>query len=175
MKNLLLIAAALCCAPALAQDAAVKKAIQAKYTVFGQSAMKRDFAKMYSICAPDFQWISAKGKPTTVQEVQKAAAEALTPLPPLTGASTTISGLKVKGDTATLENLTNLVVEGPPDEKGKRLKMELQVSSSDTWKKVGGDWKWSMAKEKSIKRLMNGVEFGKPAAPTAPAKPKGKG
>jgi hypothetical protein len=181
MRTFFITTAVLAAATAAsAQDAAVKKAIDAKYAVFCQSAIKRDFAKMYSICAPGFQWVDTKGRASNAQQVQKAAADALTPLPPLTSAKTTIKGLKVKGDTATLENTTSLMVQGPPDEKGKRLTLELRVESSDTWKKNGSDWQWAAAKEKSLKRLMNGVEFGTPSSakqplPGAPPKPKGKG
>jgi ketosteroid isomerase-like protein len=183
----ILFAAALCAAitlPASAQDAAVRRTLDANYTKFIDHMKKKDTKAIVAMSTKDFTWKQVTGKVLNLTQAEAAMKEQLTNMPPITGFKNTITSLKLKGDTAVASTNSMIRMEGK-DPQGKTHLIEIYGSSIDTWKKIGADWKMHRVEDLSQKVKVDGKELPavgssaplKPATPnpnfTMPA-PKGK-
>lgn len=128
-----------------------KTAFQARYDSYRAAMAAKDSAKLGAILAPGFEMIDiqgnthdASGIATLMERMPAAMTE---------NSKTTVLEATVTGDSAAVkQELAATMVRPGPD--GNEMKMEMSVTSNDTWVKSGDTWllKASIQKDLVVKR-----------------------
>ena len=128
-----------------------KTAFQARYDSYRAAMAAKDSAKLGAILAPGFEMTDiqgnthdASGIATLMERMPAAMTE---------NSKTTVLEATVTGDSAAVkQELAATMVRPGPD--GNEMKMEMSVTSNDTWVKSGDTWllKASIQKDLVVKR-----------------------
>ena len=142
-------------AVAIAGSAAAQEdpnaAFHARYDSYRAAMAAKDSAKVSAILAPGFQMTDIQGNThdasgiATLMERMPAAMSQ--------NSKTTVLEVTVTGDSAAVKQvLAAAMVRPGPD--GNEMKMEMSVTSNDTWVKSGDAWllKASVQKDLVVKR-----------------------
>ena len=155
----LVITALVLCSPVLAQDAAVKKAIQAQYEKEALGLAKKDAKAMLSINTSDYTTTDDKGKTTTMAELKDQITQ-LFGMMQSAKVATKIEKLTLKGDTATvIASDSSTVTLLNPQTKAKSV-LTGTSRNEDTWIKQKGTWLRQKNKVLSHKDLVDGKPIG---------------
>jgi hypothetical protein len=132
MKQRFFVVAALAvfASPTLAQDA--QKAIQAQYDKRSAAALKKDVEGSLAINAPEFVSIGLKGDKRTMAQLKPQLTQVFASIQSYT-ITTKITKCTVKGDSATIKTLDNVVISG-------KNTQESEATSEDLWFKKNGQW-----------------------------------
>jgi ketosteroid isomerase-like protein len=123
----------------LADDAAVRKALQARYEQFSAAFKRKDVKAVLALGTPDFTWKLADGRVLNARASEKAMQEQLGEVKAVHSMTTRIDKLQVEGLTATVWT-TGTVQATVAGEAGKTHKLVSTGKSKDVWVNKGGKW-----------------------------------
>jgi ketosteroid isomerase-like protein len=159
--------------------ATVKKQIDAGISKMLAAFKKHDIKGVMAIAADDYEGVDETGKKVNKAQMEKQMKQYMAETQKINSMAETVSGLKVKGNTATGKTTFNLDAvitdsQGMMGPKGKTHAMKVEEYDNVTWTKSGG--KWLISKESPAgppKMELDGKAFNPMApAPHKPAKPK---
>lgn len=158
---------------ASADDAAVKKALDAKYDAFGKAFLAKKADVIGKMTTPDFTYTPFGQKAMNAKQTIALLKQQMAMLPSEGGTVTTkITKLTVKGNTAVAETTGEMTMKMTDPQKNDHT-MVAKGTSVDTWRKVGSDWKMCKIVEKSSEMTIDGQKFD-PTAPGGGAPPSGE-
>jgi ketosteroid isomerase-like protein len=128
---------------AYAQDAAVRKEIEAQYVLLAQAAEKGDLDAFAKMMRPDFKHVDLLGKEATKDQW---FAELQTTFGGIEGlkATPTVSAVTVTGEVVV--PVVSIKMTGTMMQDGKSVPVEISLAYRDTWEKAADGWKWKQAK-----------------------------
>jgi ketosteroid isomerase-like protein len=153
-------------AVARADDAAVKKALQANYDAFNKAFVAKDANAVAKMAAPGFTSKGPDGKVKTAEQSLAGIKMQMFMAPRGSKVTTTITKLSVKGDKATADSALILTATVTETDK-KEHKLFVRANSRDTWTKIGNDWKILLREEQAQVIMRDGKKFDR----TGGAKP----
>lgn len=128
-----------------------KAVFQAKYDSYRTAMAAKDSAAVNAILAPGFQMTDIQGNTHDASGI--ATMMERMPAAMTQNAKTTVLEATISGDTAAIkQELAATMVRPGPD--GNDMKMEMSVTSNDTWVKSGDAWllKATFQKDLVVKR-----------------------
>jgi ketosteroid isomerase-like protein len=151
-----------CGLPALADDAAVRRQIEAQMAKFQQAFRRKDLAGMRAITTPDFTIKSMTGRVSTHKEADAALTLELRSLRSIPEWTLKIEKLVVKGDVATAIVSEHMVAR-IADSTGAEHADASFGRMRETWVRTSGGWRYKHAEQISSKAgpaNMNFVPLG---------------
>jgi hypothetical protein len=161
--------------PVLADDAAVRRELEARYAELAQALKAKDstalqqFAERWT--TPDFVSNGPRGTQTR-QQMLDQLKDAKEPWEPSSVVHLTITKLTVEGDRAIalIEYHGEGTVKNPRftgDASGKPHTLVERGTGRDTWVKTDMGWKGKLHEELSATYMLDGKPFTPPAPPPA--------
>ncbi len=143
---------------AKADDAAsAKKAIQAMYTKVEAAAEKRDLKGMMVHLAPDYKETGPDGVTEKLPAI-RAKIERLMQSVKSIRVSASIDKLTLKGNEATVIGKSVITLIGFNQRAHKDIKIVVEETNEEQWKKKDGLWLESSVKSISYKQTIDGKE-----------------
>ncbi len=169
--TLLLLLLAAAAVPALAQDGALRKELQAAYDKMAAGIAKKDIKPMIGYLAADFSNEGPDGQKQGREELEAEFTGYMKMVTRVDQVSLKIRKLEVNGDQAVADVAMKLRVQmndanGDFGEKGKAHRLEMDSVEQETW--VKGDQGWKIRASKSLpggKFLVDGKPLGPSGAP----------
>ena len=141
-----------------ADDAAVKKALQAKYDAFVKAFIAKDVATIEKMGAPGFTSNGPDGKVMDAKASLAMLKKEVQQTPPGATGKFTVTSVSVKGDKATATTKGVMSMKQMGQDK-KMHTMVMESTSQDKWVKIGGDWKILAYREKPGSMTMDGKKM----------------
>ena len=128
-------------APAHADEAATRKALDSQYAKISQAYKTKTLKPLQDVTSPDFVLTVPGGRSITRQQAEQQMTTYLSFIVSVTNAKEKISKVTLKGNEATVE--TQETIEGvmaDMQSQGKTHSMGMTNQNRDTWVKTGGTW-----------------------------------
>jgi ketosteroid isomerase-like protein len=145
-----------------ADDAAVRKALDAQYAKFSQGMIKKDMKAMFSLLTPDATFKEVGGQIMTREQMSKMMEQMMGTMT-ISKIGNKVETLKVKGNTA-IADVTSRSSGKMKGQDGKTHTVAYVSKSRDTWTKTAGGWKLKRIEAISETMTMDGkpVSYGAP-------------
>ena len=145
---------------ARADDATVRKELDAQYAKYTQGLVKKDLKMIFALVTPDATFKEANGQVQKREQLQKMMKEIMA-IMTLSTASHKIEKLTVKGDTAIAE-VAGKSAGKMKGQDGKSHSISYASKTRDYWVKTAGAWKIKKMEAISESMLMDGKPVTQP-------------
>ncbi|HEY3412130.1 MAG TPA: nuclear transport factor 2 family protein [Armatimonadota bacterium] len=159
--SLALMAAILTPAASRADDAAVRKQIEAQMARFQQAFRRKDVSAMRLITTPDFTMKSKDGVVTTRRAAEISMANELKSITEITKWTLKIEKIVVRGNVATLLVTENMKARLASETTGNGIYVNF-ARIRETWINTPDGWRYKRGEALDFKSAREGMSFVKP-------------
>ena len=129
----------------IADDAAIKREIQAKYQAMADSIRHKDPSAMMKCLAPDFTNVDEHGNKSGRAQFEKQMAQMMSTIKRVDRISFDVAKLTVKGSEAVADCHSKFLMQtvdtqGTMGPKGRHHQIEADMVDKETWVKSGKTW-----------------------------------
>jgi ketosteroid isomerase-like protein len=160
--------------PARADDAAVRKQLEAQYAKLATAFKKKNVNGVMAIGTSDFSMKEPNGTVSDAKASAEGIKQMFAGVKSFNKVEMKIQKLTVKGNQAVATSTYLYDSQTPAPPKGKSHRMVQKGLSKDTWVKAGNTWKVRVVEMLNGEMSMDGKPFNPPAMAPATAAPRKK-